>query len=144
MSATTSRAGLLFDFSVEHPEGWETREVCAHFEWTRDHLAKAIRSLRLILSGDEINLICTSQGFGQPKRYRLVGDVERATPWINQRIKGMESQLETVHAVASSLVNATDGRTVAGRKARLVDRHVGRLIEDIGDLDGRLPMRAGT
>lgn len=138
MGQTSARAGELFDYAVTKPNGFEKRQACRELNLKPDQFDRAVRALRSILAGDEINVICNSQGFGQPKRYHLVGDLERAQPWISVRYKALEGQLQTVLNVSSSLVEATDGRTLEGRKARLIHRHIGRLIEDIGDLEGRL------
>jgi len=139
MSITVTRAGMLFDYAATQPEGFLARDAMAAMQLNRDQYAKAARALRKILADDSINLICLSEGFGQPKRYHLVGTLEKAGPWIQVRMRGIESQLESVLAVSSSLVNATDGRTVEGKKVRLVKRHVGRLVEDLGELDGQIP-----
>lgn len=138
MSVTVTRAGLLFDYAAVHPEFYAT-DVCEEHGWSSGQFGKAARALRLILATDSINLICLQQGFGKPKLYSLVGTLEKAGPWVHERMRGIESQLETVLAVSSSLVNSSDGRTVSGKKARLVARHVGRLIEDLGELDGQIP-----
>lgn len=144
MAKAVAYAGELFDYAAEKPNGFEKLRACQTLGITPDQFNRAVRSLRSILATDEINLVCISQGFGQPMRYELVGNLERAQPWIKVRYAALESQLETVLNVSASLVNATDGRTIPGRKARLIHRHVGRLIEDIADLEGRLPMMAGV
>ena len=134
-----ARAGLLFDYAAEQAEGFLAQDALDELDLTRDQFRRAARTLRLILANDSINLICLQQGFGEPKRYHLVGTLDKAGPWVRQRMRGIESQLETVLAVSSSLVNSTDGRTVDGKKARLINRHVGRLVEDLGELDGQFP-----
>jgi hypothetical protein len=139
MVATVTRAGMLFDFAAEQAEGFLATEAEADLGFTHAQFAKATRALRLILADDSINLICLQQGFGKPKRYHLVGTFEKAGPWVRERMRGIESQLESVLALSTSLVNASDGRTTEGKKARLVARHVGRLVEDLGEIDGRIP-----
>ncbi len=137
MSIAVARAGHLFDYSVEHPEGWLVPDACRHFKWSQSQLARAIRALRLILGTDEINLVCHQRGFGEPKLYTLVGDLERARPWAVVQLRGLESRLDSILAISRSLVNATDGRTTEGRKARLIVKHVTRLMEDFAELEGR-------
>ena len=56
MSAATGRAGTLFDYAVEQPEGFTVPDACQHFEWSRSQFTRAVRALRLILGSDEINL----------------------------------------------------------------------------------------
>jgi hypothetical protein len=139
MPATVAQAGLLFDFAADKPDGFLATEACDEFGWSIHQFYRAARVLRKILATDSINLVCVQQGWGEPKRYHLVGTLEKAGSWVSHRMRGVESQLETVLAVSTSLVNASDGRTIEGKKARLISRHVGRLVEDIGELDGRMP-----
>jgi len=129
------RAGILFDHAAGAPEGFLALDVCKQHEWSRSQYARAVRR---ILASDSINLITISQGFGKARLYHLVGTLEKAGPWVAERMRGLESQLETVLAVSNSLVVASDGRTIAGKKARLTQKHVTRLLEDFAEVDGRL------
>lgn len=137
MSLSVADAGRLYDYAVEHPSFY-IPDACRDLDWRVNRCRRAISQMRRILAGDEINLVCFQEGFGAPKRYELVGNVEDARPWVAVRLRALESQLDTVHSVARSLENATDGRTTTGKRARLIRRHVGRLIEDFAELDGRL------
>lgn len=144
MAITVARAGDLFDYAVACPNGFEARQACRELNLNYHQFGRAVRALRKILADDDINLICKGQGFGQPSRFELVGDLLRAGPWVSGRLRSLESQLETVLNVSTSLMNGSDGRTIEGKKARLINRHVGRLVEDLGDLDGQLPLRSGS
>src|SRR6516225_3921541 len=121
MAASTAKAGVLFDYSVGKPEGFEAAIAETDLQWTHRVFTRAVRSLRLILGADDINLICTPQGFGKPMLYQLVGNLEKAGPWVAGRLRSLESQIETVYSVSTSLANGTDGRTVEGKKARLIN-----------------------
>jgi hypothetical protein len=127
-------AGRLFDYAVGQPT-FTNRQAMAGLEIK--HLAtfnQAARRLRLILGEDDINLVCTPQGEGEPWLYELVGNLENAGPWVRNRLRDLEARIETQHAVSRSLVTATDGRTVEGRKARLFAKTLGRLQEDLAEL----------
>lgn len=127
-------AGLLFDYAVKTPE-WTVDDATAALGWTHPALNMAIRRLRLTLGeADDINLVCTPQGKGERWVYSLTGNVEMAKPWVDNRLRDMEARLETMAGVAKSLVAATDGRSAEGRRARLIERAVRHLLEDLGAL----------
>ncbi len=46
----------------------------------------------------------------------------------------VQRQLEEMRDAARGAQHFTDGRTVAGRRARLIDKHLTRLLEDLADL----------
>ena len=129
-------AGELFDFAVTRPDGFTNEEALPVLNLKRiEQFNKAVRRLRLILEDDTIQLVCDPQGSGEDWLYRLVGNLDDAGPWVNNRLRDLNARLETQHAVAKSLVTATDGRTIEGRKARLVAKTLGRLREDLDDVD---------
>lgn len=130
------KVSLLFDFAATKPEGFTYLDVDEKLGWSRDFFVRVARDLRLMFKGDTITLTCEPGGHGLPWIYKLVGNYDGARPWATNRIGDMESRLETVHAVAETLVNATDGRSQDGRKARKVQRTIGRLIEDLADISG--------
>lgn len=129
-------AGKLFDFAVLHPEGFTNEEALAELGLKHiTTLNRVIRRLRLILGTDEINLVCDPQGQRERWLYRLIGTIDLGSPWIRNRLRDLEARLETQHSVARSLVNATDGRSIEGRKARLCAKTLGRLREDLAEYD---------
>lgn len=132
---TEEKAGMLFDFAVAMPDGFSYADVYHRFGWHRTSFMKTVRGLRLMFAGDRITLVCEpSNRPNAPHVYRLVGTYDAARPWVTNRVTNLESQLETVHAVAMTLTNATDGRTAEGRKVRKIERTIGRLIEDLADM----------
>lgn len=138
------RAGVLFDYAASRPEGFLASDARADLDWSEKQFATAVRAFRLIFGEDEINLVTQQRGFGQPKLYQLVGDFDSARPFLAERMRTLEAMLRTTLAVANSISNGSDGRTVEGRKARFAVRHLGRLVEDIDEVEGRLPFGANV
>lgn len=126
----------LFDYAVAHPDGFTNEQFMAVHGLS--HLAEfnqAANRLRAALSGDTITLVCDPPGKGGERWiYRLVGNVEDGSPWVQNRLRDAESRFATMSAVVTSLVNATDGRTLDGRRARLMLKSLTRLREDLADL----------
>lgn len=133
LSKRELRRDALYDLAADRPDGFTVTDVHQELGWPYGHIRMAIRDLRLLMEDDTISLVCDPQGKGERWLYRLVGTLEEGSPWIANRERDMLSRLQTVHAVASSIVNATDGRTITGRKAALTKRIVGRLLEDLSD-----------
>jgi hypothetical protein len=97
--------------------------------------------LRLLLGNDDqINLVCDPQGTGQPWLYRLIGDVDGARSWVANRLRDSETRIGTIRAICSSLVSATDGRSADGRRARIMDKGLTRILEDLAELDHGSPL----
>jgi len=134
MTRRVDDAGTLFSYAASKPEGFTRYDVQEELGWRSQRFRKAVRELRTIFATDEINLICDPQGQGEAWMYQLVGTFEGASPWVTNRADDMETRLVTMLSVATSLVNASDGRTVEGRRARILQRHFQRAIEDLADL----------
>jgi hypothetical protein len=147
MTATgrEERRDVLYDQLVANPDGITVEDMIdehakTYFGTSWDGLYRmardAIHDLRLFLGEvDSINLICDPQGKGERWLYRLVGTPAEATPWLQNRFDDTESRLFTIESVARSMVTATDGRTKRGRKARVTERALRRLREDLADID---------
>lgn len=131
------QAEQLFGLAAKRIDGFTYQDIEHAFGWDRFHFYWVVSQLRRILAAeaDTINLICTPQGSREPWLYELVGTYEDAAPWSQNRVGDLETRLVTIHSVASTLVNATDGRTVGGRKARKIRRTITRLIEDLADIN---------
>lgn len=132
------RAGQLYDYAVEHPEGFTYQDIERDFEWQRSEFVGVVRTLRAILADDEINLTCEPQGQGEPWLYKLIGSYDDARPWATNRIGDLETRLETIGSVSQTLVSATDGRSIEGRKARKMKSTLDYLRGELADIDGRL------
>jgi hypothetical protein len=133
--------GALFDYAVEHPGGFTYQDAMNDLGWQKPYFTRVHRQLRLLLGNDDqINLVCDPQGRGEPWRYRLIGDIEGARGWVDNRLRDSESRVTTVRAITASLVRATDGRTNDGRRARIMNRGLGRILEDLAELDHGTPL----
>lgn len=124
-------AGNLYDYAVNQPEGFTKDDACETLDIRADEFNDAVQALRDTLGDDEITLICEPQGPRQQWRYWLTGRFEDARWWVTNRIKDLERRLMTVEHLAASLVKATDGRTLIGRKARHVHLSVKHLREQL-------------
>lgn len=135
MSTRTERVGALFDLLAGEPDGLTVTDMRCALGCGVTATEQAIRDLRLTLGdSDSINVVCDPQGQGEEWRYRLVGDLDGNRRWIANRLGDTESRLRTMRAVATSLVAATDGRTLDGRRARLIDKALRRLVEDLEEV----------
>lgn len=140
MSTTKPRkidedAGRLYDFAAARPDGFTFDDVHAEFGWERSYFSRVSRRVRIIFAEDEINLVCTPQGKCEKWKYELVGNYAAALPWQANRLGDLESRLETVHAVAASIVKGTDGRSTEGRKAKKIEVGVRHLMEQLDQID---------
>jgi hypothetical protein len=125
------RAGLLFDYAVVHPEGFTNEEASRDLGWTLSGFNVVARALRLILADDTITLVCDPTEQNQRWRYKLVGTYTDARGWSSNRLRDLEARLETIQAIAQTMVKATDGRTTTGRKATLILAVVGALRQQL-------------
>lgn len=136
MARLDDLAGRLFDYAVTQPEGFTADDACAELFISYSHFVKCVRRLRLILAPDDtINLIADRQGKNERWRYRLVGTLAESMWWGTNRRKDGLSRLQTMKAVNHSILTSTDGRTMEGRRARVIDKGLSRLIEDLEELD---------
>lgn len=130
----SENVALLFDFAVMHSEtGFTQPEAAAALGVDVRQMPRFINALRKEFGESDINLIADPDGTNK-WIYRLTGRPEDARAWNSNRVGDMESRLTTMKAVAHSLTNSTDGRSLEGRKARIIDRSLGRLIEDLAVL----------
>lgn len=130
----TALAEKLFDFAIAHPEGFTNADFMSAYGVALPDFNKATNKLRKILADDTITLVCDPSGLREKWTYRLVGTVEDGSPWVQNRLRDAESRFVTMASVASALVNSTDGRTADGRRARLIDKALRRLMEDLKEV----------
>lgn len=124
----------LFDYAVAHPDGFSKYDFANEHNLSMDQVNGAIRRLRRILADDTITLICEQGEAQKPWTYRLVGNVDESSPWVRNRLTDAETRFVTLSSVARALVNATDGRTIEGRRARAIHKACVRAKEDLDDL----------
>lgn len=130
------RAIELYEYAVDHPDGFTNIEATTELNWPNLSTFRAVaRTLRLLFIDDSINLICEPNGIG-PWTYRLVGTYDDAQLWARNRLLDSETRLGTIEAVSHSVVQATDGRSTDGRKARMIYNTVHYLRQQLEALDG--------
>lgn len=125
------RASQLFDFASENPS-FTKPQACQALGWSEGVFAGAVRELRRILSGDDINLVVDNQSGDWI--YKLVGNLAGALPWATLRLKSVESQLMTIADVTSSIVNATRANSFEGKRARLIAAQMNILQLQLSNL----------
>ena len=131
-AARETRRDNLFDLVVASPDGVTVSQMMAEMDLTKKQAGVAIRDLRLFLGEyDGVNLPCVPQKPGEEWVYHLAGTLDDVREWAISRINDTVSRLLTMDAVMSSIVEATDGRSLEGRKARIIERSLARLLEDI-------------
>lgn len=130
-----ARMTRLFDYAVKRVNGFTIYQAAEELEMRVMHVRLAIYDLRRVfLSDDQINLVCQPENGHGPWTYRLVGSQEQAEFWVRNRTDDAETRLVTIASVCRSIVNATDGRSSDGRRARIIFRHVERAREDLAEL----------
>jgi len=135
------KVGRLFDYAADKPEGFTYRDVEKELGWDRKMFFATARKLRVLLGNDDrINLVCDPQGTRQPWLYRLSGDVDGARGWVANRLGDAETRIGTMQSVCATLERATDGRTSDGRRARVMNKGLTRIIEDLAELTHGSPL----
>jgi hypothetical protein len=132
---------LLLDYAIAHPEGFTNEQACGDLGWNLSRFNDVVNRLRAKLGPtDRFNLTCDPGEPGARWVYRLVDTLEDIRPWHANRLKDAEGRLTTMLHMARPIAAGTDGRTVDGKIARRLVRVVGRLLEDIAEIRGELPM----
>jgi len=122
----------LFLLAVAEPNGITVDDMMQHLGCNHRDVNQAIRDLRAFLGDtDDLNFPCDPQGQGERWLYRLVGNYDDVRAWAANRVGDAESRLRTMQAMLASIVRATDGRTVAGRRARIMETALRHLVEDL-------------
>lgn len=127
MSRRSEKIDALFDFVIDHPEGVTVSQMRAALGMRE--IKGVIRGLRLVLASEDRNLTATPAGPNQEWLYTIDAQSEA---WAANRVGDAESRLETMTAMMQSVVRATDGRTMVGRKSRKMEVTFRHLQEDLG------------
>jgi hypothetical protein len=140
------RAEILFDLLANSPDGMTAEDICYAEDWSGAQFRAALQWLRDNLgTGDTLTVIAEPNGFREPWLYRLIdgGQVVdgEASRWVNNRTNDLDRRLLTLMSVLATAVRSTDGRSAKGRKARALQVHMTRALEDIRmiDADGGPP-----
>lgn len=124
------KVNKVFDFLSNNLDRWtHRREIAEVLDVKPGNIVdRVIRDLRMTLgAGDTITVVANPDGGG----YRLVGTYDEARAWATGRVTDAETRLESIQYGMAPIVRATDGRTVEGRKARLIEMTTRHLVEQL-------------
>lgn len=132
-SRTAEDVGRLFDYLVEHTEGVTYREAAEAWGWTRRHFLEVVLFFRRLFANDPSALVCNRDPdhLRGPWIYCISQDTRE---WHAARMAHVETEIETMRDVASSATKVLDGRTLMGKRAKLMHRSFVRLLEDLSEL----------
>lgn len=134
-------AGLIYDVLADAPDGLAMSEIVEKTDMPRSSCQIAIRTLRLMLAADGDTLWVTCDPAGQREEwvYKLIDGQKLIdsgeSGWAVNRILDAQSRVHLLAASMSTAVQATDGRTTLGKKARHMERVLRHLDEDLTALD---------
>lgn len=136
----------LADWVANHPDGFIMRGATlkAIGARTPSEAGAAVRILRghLATVGAGWNLVCEPAGKGNPWVYRLANTLAGgADPWIRNRLGDQVTRTRSSLHVLASIIDATDGRSADGRTARILHRHYERALQDLAEVEERLPTK---
>jgi hypothetical protein len=131
MKVIDQRVTQLFDFITDHPEGVTWEDISDHLLIDHGQTNRVIRAFRLEFANQSVNLTASPQGSLDKWLYTLDASSEA---WAENRIADAESRLETMAAMMKTVVNATNPRSLAGRKARKMEVAFRHLQENLAEL----------
>jgi hypothetical protein len=135
MTARENRRDELFDLLVALPDGVTVDDIKVALACSHRQANDAVHDLRLFLgSFDDVNLPANPNGPRERWTYVLVGNLDGCREWMANRVGDTHSRIRTMQAMMASCVQASDGRTVDGKRARVIERALRRLLEDLDDL----------
>lgn len=134
--ATDEELSSLFDL-IASKGGQTILDIAAHLGVRVRRAQVVVHDLRQMFGHDDtVNLVCDPQGQRELWLYDFRGTLDGVTPWTGWSLAHVETRLETLEAVAASIERAADGRTIEGRRARILARAIRRAREDLADLNG--------
>lgn len=140
--AIDKRAEVLFDLLSDRDR--TSADILTTTGWSYSQFMAAVQRLRDILAadGDVISVLAEPTTRG-PWTYHLAAgatiiDAERSQ-WVINRLQDTERRVKTIKHVLEVAVNALDGRTTAGKKARIYHLHINRAQEEVALLDSGDP-----
>jgi hypothetical protein len=135
MSVRETRRDELWDYLVNHPEGANINQMMVALGFRYNEVRAAIFDLRNFLGDyDSINVPCDPAGHRSQWIYRIVGTLDEVRGWSSNRVRDAETRVRTMQAMLTSIVRATNARTVEGRKARTMETALRHLVEDLDNL----------
>ena len=138
-ASTIQRRDDLFDVLAATPDGVDVVEMATALGCTTAQAYRSVHDLRLFLGDtDNINVVCDPNGHRQLWKYRLVGDVDGAMPWQQNRLSDLEQRLVTIGKVSKSVASGLDKRTLEGKKALAIASTIDVLNNQLALLNGTL------
>lgn len=133
-------SGMIFDYLVSHPDGGTVHDFAEALSFPLPTIRRGIRDARMILGeGDTLFILCEPQGAREPWRYYLVDGSQvvnmEESNWAVNRIHDAQSRVALIATAMRVAERATDGRTLEGKKARVLARACSRLVEDLEEID---------
>ena len=137
MNQRLLHAGEVFDLLAAAPNGLTIDELAEQIGISLRAAQQAIHDVRMQLGGrDSINVVA-NPGRGR-WRYRLKGTYTEAAPWLRNRLKDLETRVDTIHAVASSIARNPYLDSDDRRKADLIESTLAQLQGSLGPLNAEI------
>lgn len=125
----------LAAFLQNSPSGVTYAAIQLHLGCSRYIAQIRIRQLRLIYATSPTNSVATeTQGYRKQWIHKLVTHPDDAKWWTANRLNDVETRLTTIKSVGQSMLNATDARTIIGRKARKIVRTLEYLEQELAEI----------
>jgi hypothetical protein len=130
-SRTILRREKLYDLLKANPAGFTYAELADLLGCSVQVARLTVQNLRDHLGEEEKHNIPTvRQGWREPHRIMLIPGFERETKvWSADRLKYAKRLMTTVHAIFSSGVRGTSGRSSDGRTVRELERSARHTVE---------------
>ena len=131
------RAGEVFDLLAAAPNGLTIDEMATTMNISLRAAQQALRDVRIQLgTTDAINAVATP-GRGR-WRYSLEGTYAEAGPWLRNRLRDLETRVETIHAVATSITRNPYLDSGDRHKVDLIESTTAQLLDALGTLNAEL------
>ena len=128
-------AGALVDYARVHRRKFTAAQAAKELGVSVSWITKAIKIVRDIRVGDTSTLVCHPQGRGLPWLYQLTRGPADFHWYQDYKLRDEETRMETSYHMAKTHRNvAPDARTIEGKRAKLMEKALGRLLEDLADL----------
>lgn len=137
-STLNSQVDKLFDILATHPDGTTFDQISAETGWSYRIFQRIVNKFRDVWSDQDVNLVCHPTGHrGDRWIYLLTSEKKPTEVWTSNRVHDCKVRIKTMRNVMESAVNNSDGRTKAGREARVIHRYLSRLWEDLENLQAQ-------
>lgn len=135
LSVVQERAEALFKLLKSDPDGFTCEECCVKLDLEDWQFRQALRELRRQLGRDDsINVIVDPGTW----RYRLVATYDEAEVYNAMRMHSITAQVETWHAICTSVAASPAGDAMEREKAAECEAILGFLLGRLERLDRAL------